>query len=603
MAPEPAREPTPSLADGIRYFARLTRLARPYWGQMAKGITLGSVVGLFAMLVPYASKLLIDDAYPASDFRLIHVIVIGVLVLTVSSNATGAVQRYYSQAVSGRLASATGLLIFNHIQHLPTAFFDEHRVGEVMSRFQDTRGALAFQSKAFQTIVGSGIYILLIPPFLLLLNWRLALLSIVVVPATVFTSAVTSRVARRYYRLNAEADAALRAYQYEVLSQIRSLKSMAIEGSTYAQAALHVRNALQAQLRAGGVGAMVGLANGMLRAVGTGTFTWYAWALILQHRLTLGTFIAFTAYIGYLTGPLTSVASLFNEFQQAAISLGRMFEYIDMPTEQEPELAYAAGSSIRHRISGEIEFRQVSFAYGVDKEVLRDVSLVIPRGKVTAIVGPSGAGKSSLIRLIPRMAHPSSGQILVDGVPIPNISLHDLRRQVATVWQDTGLMRGTIWQNLTVGLADVPQYVVEDAVHACQLGDMIAALPDGYDTSVAEWGATLSGGQRQRMAIARALIRDAPILLLDEATANIDVRTEEEILQGVFTRYPEKTIVFVTHRVATAALADQVCVLEDGSLQNVGTPLEVAVADERYELLAPSEGDRSRRLQVVTGRL
>jgi ABC-type bacteriocin/lantibiotic exporter with double-glycine peptidase domain len=601
MASKPAQEPTPSLADGLRYFTRLTHLARPYWGELAKGIALGSVVGIFGMLVPYASKLLIDDAYPAGDFGLMHVIVIGVLVLTVASRAMGAVQGYYSQAVAGRLASATSLLFFNHIQHLPAAFFDEHRVGEVMSRFQDTRGALAFQSKAFQTIVTSGIYILLVPPFLLLLNWRLALLSIIVVPATVLTSAATSRVVRRYYRLNAEVNAELRAYQYEVLSQVRSLKSMALEGSTYAQAELQVRDALQAQLRARGVGAIVGLTNGLLQAIGAGVFTWYAWTLILQHQLTLGTFIAFTAYVGYLTRPLTSVTSLFNEFQQAAVSLGRMFEYIDTPTEQEPELAYVAGSPIRHRISGEIEFRRVSFSYGADREILHDVSLVIPRGQITAIVGPSGAGKSSLIRLIPRMAHPTGGQILIDGVSVLDISLPDLRRQVATVWQDTGLMRGTIWQNLTIGLADVPRHVVEDAVRACRLEDMIAALPDGYDTSVAEWGATLSGGQRQRMAIARALVRDAPILLLDEATANIDVRTEEEILESVFARYREKTIVFVTHRVATAALADQVCVIEDGSLQVMGAPHEVAAANERYELLAPGDGDRSRRLRVVTG--
>ncbi len=255
-----------------------------------------------------------------------------------------------------------------------------------------------------------------------------------------------------------------------------------------------------------------------------------------------------------------------------------------------------------HRLSGDITISDVRFGYAADREVLHDLTLHIAGGSLNAVVGPSGAGKSSLLRLLCRMERPDAGQIWFGDLPITSVSLPDLRRQVAVVWQEFSLMRGTVLENLTYGLDDVPRERVEDAIRVARLAELVADLPNGIDTTVAEWGATLSGGQRQRMAIARALIRDAPILLLDEATSNVDVQTEGEILRDVFSRLKEKTVIYVTHRVATAALADRIYVIDNGRLIGSGTHDQLMDQNEFYRnsyLAGTASVDDPRRLRVV----
>jgi ABC-type multidrug transport system fused ATPase/permease subunit len=279
-----------------------------------------------------------------------------------------------------------------------------------------------------------------------------------------------------------------------------------------------------------------------------------------------------------------------------------MFEYLDAPTEQDPTTAYDPIPPIRHVLEGDIRMRDLSFGYSAEKLVVRGVNLHFPRGLITAVVGHSGVGKSSLLRLITRMEEPISGQVFFDGVPATAISLPDLRRQISVVWQEFALMQGTIWDNLTMGAESPTRAEVDDAVRLCRLEELIKDLPEGYDTPVGEWGSTLSGGQRQRLALARAFIRNAPILLLDEATSNIDMTTESEILRDLFSRLQGKTVVYVTHRVQTAALADQIIIMESGHVTATGTHAELLRDCEAYrELLGGGEAalDDGRRLRAV----
>jgi len=599
MPPAP-RADIPPLREAFQQFLRLLRLIRPYWGPLAKGMVLGLVLGIFGMLPPYLSKLLIDQAYPAHDVTLMEILVIGTLAFTVASTVMGAIRGYFTTYVTTHLSNATGLLFFNHLQHLTVRFFDEHRVGEVMSRFADVRSSLNTVSKVFETLFVNGVYLVLVPPFLLLLQWKLAIVSLITIPLTVGVTTLSARVLRRYWKRSAEAYADLGAYQVEVLSHIRTLKAMAMEHQVYTRAAKQMQEAAQVQLRAGGYGQGFGMLNGIIRALGTAVFTWYAWMLILRQEMTLGDYIAFSSYMGYLYNPLAQVTGLFSDFQQSAVNLGRMFEYLDLPVEQNPAQAYAPAPAVQHVVRGDVHLRDVSFGYSAEKRVLHDVTLQFPRGTVTAIVGPSGAGKSSLLRLVTRMEEPDTGQLYLDGVPAASVSIPDLRRQVSVVWQEFALMQGTIWDNLTMGAEEPSRERVDDAVRLCRLESLVAGLPDGYQTSVAEWGATLSGGQRQRMAIARALIRDTPVLLLDEATSNVDMQTETEILRDLFARVQGKTVLFVTHRVATAALADQVVVIEAGRVMGTGTHTELMRDCEAYrQLHGAGAVDDPRRLRAV----
>jgi ABC-type multidrug transport system fused ATPase/permease subunit len=301
----------------------------------------------------------------------------------------------------------------------------------------------------------------------------------------------------------------------------------------------------------------------------------------------------------YLLTPLQQITQLFADAQQSAVNLGRMFEYLDMPTEQDATLAYLPPAPIQTVIRGDVEMSGVRFGYSAAQEVLHDVSVRFPRGTITSIVGPSGAGKSSLLRLVLRLEEPEQGEVRVDGTPLAEVSLPDLRRQVSVVWQELGLMRGTLWDNLTLGADDPPVAAVHDAVRLCRLDGLVGSLREGYETSVGEWGATLSGGQRQRIALARALIRDAPVLLLDEATSNVDLQTEGEILRDLFARMEGKTVIFVTHRVATAALADQVVVVEAGRVAGVGTHAELMEESEVYRRLQGGGMEPARRPRAV----
>jgi ABC-type bacteriocin/lantibiotic exporter with double-glycine peptidase domain len=599
MPPNPAE--IPPLREAFQQFLRLLRLIRAYWSPLAKGMALGLVLGVFGMITPYLSKLLIDQVYPARNLTLMEVLVAGILAISIATSLMGAIRGYFTTYTTSHLTSATGLLFFNHLQHLTVRFFDEHRVGEIMSRFSDVRNSLASVSKVFETIFVNGAYLLLVPPFLFLLQWKLAIVSLVTIPLTVLVTTFSARVLRRYWKRSAEAYADLGAFQVEVLSHIRTLKSLALEHHVYGRAERQMQDALHVQLKAGAYGQVFGMLNGVIRALGTAVFTWYAWTLILRQEMTLGDYIAFTAYMGYLYTPLTQLTTLFSDFQQSAVNLGRMFEYLDLPVEQDPAQAYVPPEPVRHVVHGDVRVRDVSFGYSADKRVLHDVNVHFQRGTITAVVGPSGAGKSSLLRLLTRMEAPTSGQIFVDGVPVTDMSLPDLRRQMSVVWQEFSLMQGTIWDNLTLGADDPSQARVDDAVRLCRLDPLIASMPNGYATSVAEWGATLSGGQRQRMAIARALIRDTPLLLLDEATSNVDMATETEILRDLFSRLQDKTVIFVTHRVATAALADQICVIQAGRVVGTGTHGELMRDNETYRQLHGGGGaiEESRRLRAV----
>lgn len=601
--PPAAPAPIPTLREAVRYFGRLLRLVRPYWGGLTTGLLLGTLIGLVGMISPYLSKLFIDEVYPARDVSLMHVLVLGVLAVSVASSVMGALRGYHSQTVSARLASATSLLFFNHLQHLPVRFFDEHRVGEVISRFGDVRAALGALSGIFQTLLGSGVYLLVVPPFLLLLNWKLALVSLVTVPVTAAVSTASGRVVRKYWKQSAEAAADLGALQVEAMSHVRTLKTLAAEHHLYRAASAQAHAALRSQLKAGGAGTLVGVFNGVVRTAGTAAFTWYAWTLILRGDMSLGDFVAFSAYLGYLTGPVTQFAGLFGEFQQTAVTLGRMFEYLDEPPEQDPALAYAPPAPVA-RARGEVRLEGVTFGYTVGRPVLHGVSLELGPGTVTAVVGPSGAGKSSLLRLLCRMAEPERGRLTLDGAPLAAVPLADLRRQVGVVWQEVAMLRGTVWDNLTVGLDPAEPGLAErvhEAAGVCRLDALLRDLPDGYATPVAEWGATLSGGQRQRVAIARALVRNPPVLLLDEATSQVDVETEEEILRELFVRGRDRAVLFVTHRVGTAALADQVCVLEEGRVAGLGPHRELAATCEPYRRLLRAAGGaaESRPLRVL----
>jgi ABC-type bacteriocin/lantibiotic exporter with double-glycine peptidase domain len=511
-----------------------------------------------------------------------HVLVGGVLAVTVASAAIRYLQRVYNVHYEVELRNQIRLLFFNHMQHLPTKFFNEHKVGEVTSRFKDASSALINLTNLFKTSITQGVYLLLVPPFLFYLHWKLALVAIIAIPLTVAVVTAAGRRWREAWQEASEAYSDLYAHNVETLSQIRMVKSLSVEQTMFDRAQEHMARATRTHRRSSNIGEAVSAANNGLRSLNMALFTWLGWTFILDGSLTLGSYIAFTAYVGFLYDPMKQLVDLYAKFQQSAVNLWRMFEYLDMDPEQDPTRVYGGEATpIEHRIYGKVDLRDISFGYD-DELILKDVNLTIEPGESVAVVGPSGSGKTTLLRLLSGLEEPTHGEMCLDDTPVDDLPLADVRRQVMPVWQELTLFEGTIRSNLTIGLDDVTDDELDRVTKLCQVYDVIQNTEFGYDTPVAEWGASLSGGQRQRLVLARALLRSAPVYLLDEVTSNLDMETEAALLPALFGALADETVLFVTHRVESARYADRICVVEDGRVVGFGTHEQLINTCERY---------------------
>jgi ABC-type bacteriocin/lantibiotic exporter with double-glycine peptidase domain len=588
------REAAPGLGQSARYLAALLRLLRPAWGLLARGAMLGPVITLLSLVPPYLTKLLFDHVDTTRDVGLLEVLVAGIFAAAMAAVLADSLLSYTSAYLNIKLENSAVLYLFNHVQHLPDRFFSQRQVGEITSRFDDARAGLSLVVGLVRLVFSQGAYVLIIPFTLASLHWKLALAALATLPLVVVMPLLLGRKMGGAWQEVVGAYSSLNALQLEVLRQTRTSKVLTLEPLMYQRAAGQMRAVLRAHLRAHGVDGLLRLFERGVEAAQVALFTWLGWRLILAGEISLGGYMAFVAYAAYLRGPVLEVISFVTQVQQRGVHLQRFFEYLDERPEQDPAGALRPPAPPSWRLRGEVALEDVSFAYTPGEEVLREVSARVEPGSVVTIVGPSGSGKTTLARLLTRLEAPGRGRVLYDGLDAGGLDLSGLRRQLAVVWQDVELFHGTLRENLTLGLPPVPQEEVERAVRLCGLEPLVTSLPQGYDTRVAEGGASLSGGQRQRLALARAVLRDAPVLLLDEATSQLDVETEAAVVRGLLARARERgqTVLFITHRLANAPLADEVWMLAGGRLVGQGPHAELLARCAPYQrLFRAGEGE------------
>ncbi len=410
------------------------------------------------------------------------------------------------------------------------------------------------------------------------MNPSLTLLSLAVAPFMVGSSVLFGRPIRAVARVGREIESRIYAHVQQTLSGLPVVHAFAQEERQHRRFQEFATAAIRAQRRGTLVGNLSGLSSGLIAALGTGAILLVGARHVLDNQLTVGSLLVFLAYLGSLQAQLWTFTGIYGALQEAGASIDRVMEIL----ETEQEVTDTPGAPPLPPARGHIRLEHVSFGYEPDRPVLHDVSLEALPGQTVAIVGATGAGKSTLVSLVPRFFDPWSGRVTVDGHDVRTVQLKSLRSQVALVLQEPFLFPLTIAENIAYGRPNAPRDAIEAAAHAANAHRFITRLPEGYDTIIGERGATLSGGERQRLAIARALLKDAPILILDEPTSALDAETESQLLEALDRLMQGRTTLIIAHRLSTIRGADRIVALHDGQVVEEGTHADLLAQHGLY---------------------
>jgi ABC-type multidrug transport system fused ATPase/permease subunit len=567
----------------VHTFLRLLSFLKPYTRGAALSLVLAGLAMAATVAIPWLTGLAIDAIDGGDRDRLKElVLVIGgiALVRVVLSVARRLVAGRVSLAVEVDLRN----LVYAHLQSLELGFFATTQTGQLMSRATvDLQSVRFFLGYGLVFIAQSALTIVLAAIAMLALQPELGALALTPVPFVVLVAARYGRRSRPSLQEVQQRIAELTADVEENVSGVRVVKAFAAEPRQLDRFRTSVTRVFDQSMDATRLRAFYNPFIGFLPNLGLAVILLVGGRQVIAGTLSLGDFTAFYAYLLMLIAPMRQLGIALGLAQRATASGARLFELLD----REPRLVAPVDARPLPSGGGRVELRDVTFAYeGAQSPMLHDVSLTVEAGSTVALVGGTGSGKSTLVRLIGRLYDPSSGTVLVDGADVRTLDLRALRRAIAVVDDDPFLFSATVHENIAYGRPEATRAEVERAAERAQAAGFVADLPDGYDTRVGERGLTLSGGQRQRLAIARALLADPRILVLDDATSSVDATTEQAIKAALREVMTGRTTFVIAHRLSTIALADEVVVLEDGRIAAQGSHEQLLSESELYAEIA-----------------
>ena len=581
------------------YRATIAGLLSGHWGALMLGLVAVGIETAAALLEPWPIKVVLDTVLHAkalpgplvalvgptvasNGMVILQVAAVAVLLIAIIAAAAGYAEKQCVTTLGQRVTHELRCRIYTHAQRLSMSYHDRKRTGDIISTV--TADVDAIQSAISSSLLDALYYTMLLvgmSTLMLYLDWRFTLIALSILPALVIVVFTLTRRIKRASRDVRRREADLMSTMNEVLSSIRLVKAFGREDHERHRFESESEKIVASTLRARDVKAKLAPAVELIVALGSALVLWFGARHVLEGLLSAGALVVFLLYLNKMYKPIRELSKLTDTYSRAIVAMDRINRFFAIELEV-PDLP---GAKRAQRFRGAITLDHVGFAYAPDRPTLVDVDLTIPAGAVAAIVGPTGAGKSTLINLIARFYDPQSGRVLIDGQDVRSFYQESLRERISFVLQDTLLFRGAVWQNIAYGKPEATRREIIRAAELANADEFIRDLPDGYKTMVGERGVTLSGGQQRRIAIARAIIRDAPILILDEPLTGLDAASESLVLEALRELMRGKTTVTIAHNLATVQHADVIFVLDHGRVCERGTHASLLAAGGMYARL------------------
>ncbi len=565
-------------------FKRLVRdYIKPYWIHVGIASVLMAINSLLILPGPLLTREIVDKVIPQQNGKLLVMVLLLFISLHLTRGFLSFLLQYTITFLSQRVVFRLRRHLHDKLGRLQMGFFDQRLTGKIMARvMNDVSTVQNMVTGGFVTMFTDVIMVFAFLGVMFYINWKLACVTVIVLPFYALNYNVFVRQIREVNRKIREKVSEMYGLLAERISAVRLVKSFAQEEFEIRRFDFRIKDYLSLNMKNTMLNTYLGSIAGIISGIGTVLIIGYSGFLIKQGKMTLGSFIAFQSYIIWVYGPIVRLTQTNTMIQWVMVSVNRIFEVLDEPV----SIADSENAIELPKIKGRATFDQVSFKYRFDDNpVLKNISLEVAPGTVVGIMGPSGCGKSTLLSLIMRLYDVNSGSVKLDGYDIRDVKLSSLRRRIGFVPQESFLFSGTIRSNIMYGRSDAQEEEMIQAAKAAEIHEFIDSLPQKYETEIGERGITLSGGQKQRLALARALLTNPHILLLDDCTSSLDAETESRIQQTLDKLMADRTSFIVAHRLSAVMSADLIIVMDEGEIIEQGTHNELVNNDGFYERL------------------